>query len=567
MSMRWGMALVVAALGLAQLAGGATAAGTGRVCAGHAVTIMGTPGSDHLRGTGGPDVIDGLAGADVIDGRGGDDVICGSAGRDVLRGAGGNDVGDGGAGAGDRLMGGRNNDLLLGGPGADDYLDGGLGDDSEDGGAGNHDIVIGSQGADSLHGGPGSEDLLRGNGSPDLLDGGPGEHDIASFADAPIDERPGNAGRTIRLSGAPPVGGETLKEVEDVVGSPGNDFIYGDPLTANRLEGGPGRDVIIAQGEGDLGSGNSGFDLCLYFQVGATSTCEKTVFDPYPPPTVSEDPSVVSTVELSEGIAGTTIAVIGNAQASQLSLTRASHVLHLSDAAGISTPGGCVALTPVSVDCPLRSRLESVSVSLGPGDDDLEVDGPIPVVVSGGSGDDILVGGDAADTLEGGIGGSDVLRGGAGSDALIGGTRSVLESPEPDALFGGPGADLLLDKEACNGDVLDGGTGSDNASFVPQYGVFAQLDGKATALPRWPGCRPSQLSNDESLEGSNYDDLLLGNDADNTILGRTGSDRMLGKGGDDTLLANDGERDMVINCGPGRDHSRDDEVDPRAVSC
>jgi Ca2+-binding RTX toxin-like protein len=85
-------------------------------CRGHAATIVGTRGADHLVGTEGDDVIVGWKGQDVIDGLGGDDVICGNGGQDSLSG------GDGA----DRLYGQWGTDSLSGGAG-DDHLYGGVG--------------------------------------------------------------------------------------------------------------------------------------------------------------------------------------------------------------------------------------------------------------------------------------------------------------------------------------------------------------------------------------------------------------------------------------------------------
>jgi Ca2+-binding RTX toxin-like protein len=57
------------------------------VCApaGHADTIIGTPGDDTLAGTAGDDVIRGLEGNDVIGAAGGRDLIDAGAGNDVIR--------------------------------------------------------------------------------------------------------------------------------------------------------------------------------------------------------------------------------------------------------------------------------------------------------------------------------------------------------------------------------------------------------------------------------------------------------------------------------------------------
>jgi hypothetical protein len=117
-------ALILATVALPAPADAAT-----RTCAGRKVTIVGTPGNDHINGTRKADVIDGLAGSDVINGLQGNDTICGNYGADDLRGNGGNDRLYGGKDAynvlapdstvrhGDTLRGGAGDDVLV--PGFD----------------------------------------------------------------------------------------------------------------------------------------------------------------------------------------------------------------------------------------------------------------------------------------------------------------------------------------------------------------------------------------------------------------------------------------------------------------
>ncbi len=79
----------------------------------------------------------------------------------------------------------------------------------------------------------------------------------------------------------------------------------------------------------------------------------------------------------------------------------------------------------------------------------------------GGQGDDSLNGGDAGeDVLVDGPGnGTDVLSGFAGDDAL-------LHNGGADQLFGGDGNDLFLSNSVCDGNLLSGGAGRDNASWA-----------------------------------------------------------------------------------------------------
>ena len=114
-----------------------------------------------------------------------------------------------------------------------------------------------------------------------------------------------------------------------------------------------------------------------------------------------------------------------------------------------------------------------------------------PVILVGGSGDDVLVGGagndvlegdKGDDTLDGGAGdddldgdkGDDTLDGGAGDDDLDGGKGD-------DVLMGGAGNDLL--KGGKGDDVLMGGAGADTALFVGDYNDYTIVideDGEVT---------------------------------------------------------------------------------------
>ena len=107
------------------------------MCDGHAATIVGTPGPDHIVGTSHADVIVAMGGNDVVRGAGGADIICGGPGSDTLSGGGGPDT----------ISAGRGNDTVTGGNGDDD-LNGGDGNDTLNGGDG-HDVENGGNGDDT----------------------------------------------------------------------------------------------------------------------------------------------------------------------------------------------------------------------------------------------------------------------------------------------------------------------------------------------------------------------------------------------------------------------------------
>jgi uncharacterized repeat protein (TIGR01451 family)/uncharacterized repeat protein (TIGR02543 family) len=234
----------------------------GPLCMGRPVTILGTPGNDHINGTPGDDVIHGLGGNDHINGQGGNDVICGGEGNDHLRGGDGDDQVDGSEGN-DYLRGGRGNDTLRGGEG-DDLLDGGQGasrndddddhdrddDDDDDEHEDNDGDDYDAGGNDLLDGGPGKDKLYGRNGN-DTLTGGPGKDRL--HGGHGNDSLAGNDEDDVLKGGT---GDDTLdggQGNDDLDGGIGSDTLNGGP-NDDKLNGGPGDDTL------DGGEGNDRMD-------------------------------------------------------------------------------------------------------------------------------------------------------------------------------------------------------------------------------------------------------------------------------------------------------------------
>lgn len=142
-------------------------------------------------------------------------------------------------------------------------------------GLGGDDYLNGGTGADVLFGGIG-DDTLAGGGNDgvniDIIDGGAG-NDTASFADltGPIGlillddaERAANAGLTLFLN---QLGEEAIiVDVERIVGTDGNDYIYGN-FDDNIFIGGEGSDVIRGLLGDDVLEGEEGQDF-LFGDIG-----------------------------------------------------------------------------------------------------------------------------------------------------------------------------------------------------------------------------------------------------------------------------------------------------------
>ncbi|XGA69590.1 hypothetical protein M5524_11035 [Duganella sp. BuS-21] len=177
------------------------------------------------------------------------------------------------------LKGGLGNDILPGG--GNDTLDGGDGKDWADysgaahaqvinlangtaSGGGisdtlvNIEYVAGSSFADQITGSDG-DDVIQGGGGNDTLNGGDGT-DLLSYY-TPFGGDVYVSLQTGVVSGAQ--GQDVISNVENVIGSSGNDFIEGDH-GANLLDGFWGNDSLRGGGGDDTLNGGAGYDQAYY---------------------------------------------------------------------------------------------------------------------------------------------------------------------------------------------------------------------------------------------------------------------------------------------------------------
>jgi Ca2+-binding RTX toxin-like protein len=199
--------------------------------------MRGGAGDDMLRATDGPasESVYGEDGDDVVQGGEGPDVLVGGLGDDTVAGGGGVDWLDYFGSSAPVTVDLSRTDPQSTGQGRD-TLAGGIENVS---GSIFSDTLIGD-GADNELRGHFGDDTLVGGGGSDVLSG-EGGSDTASFAG----ER---AAVAVDLpAGRAQQGAETaaLASIENAVGSPFGDVLTGD-AQANRLEGGPGADTVVA---------------------------------------------------------------------------------------------------------------------------------------------------------------------------------------------------------------------------------------------------------------------------------------------------------------------------------
>ena len=284
--------------------------------------ITGNEQSNILQGGGGEDTLRGEGGNDKLEGGAGDDTLYGGAGKDTLDGGGGTDTlsyeGEDtrtgvavnledetandydsaraetstekrdeienfenviGTEYGDKLTGDNKDNTLEGGEG-NDILEGGRGNDILEGGEDNDilkggrddDTLRGDEGNDILEGGRGN-DILEGGDDNDILEGGDGADTLAGGTgdDTALYDAAGegvrvdlsNTGTQVDFDGAAANNneavGDTLSDIEDVVGSDHDDWLTGDSKD-NNLQGGEGDDRLEGGVGADTLDGGTGAD-------------------------------------------------------------------------------------------------------------------------------------------------------------------------------------------------------------------------------------------------------------------------------------------------------------------
>ena len=397
-------------------------------------TVQGGNGRDNILGGAGDDTLRGQAGNDTIQGLSGTDTISGGSGDDLLDGGRlGNfpadDTGD------DKLFGDTGKDTLHASDHGNNTLDGGTNDDRLFG-YGGTDTLRGGDGNDSLNGGTGADAMWGGNGTDTVDYGGlTGLHTIS------LDDV-ANDGWFAFFAAE---GDNTHSDIENVIGSEGNDVIRGSGA-ANVLDGRGGNDEIRGQGGDDRVLGGNGNDKLFggfgrdVYQGGAGND----VLDAGNESTTEGD-------DFSGGSGADTITYASRSVGVRVQLDDLAN-----DGFTDGTHGAGVELDNV------RSDIETVI---------------------GTSGSDGLYGNAFANRLIGG-GGGDYIAGGAGDDTLEGGDGDDILIGEAgiDRLLGGNGNDTLWARDGSVFDTVDGGAGYDRAQ-IDRLAIF--LSDSATNVEAW----------------------------------------------------------------------------------
>jgi Ca2+-binding RTX toxin-like protein len=412
-----------------------------------------------------------------------------------------------GAGGGDAIV--IDNAILttaiLQGNGGDDQLTGGGGNDLLDGGDGDDNLNAGS-GDDTINGGSGNDFLTGGLGG-DMLDGGDG-FDVVSYANTPLtvgvnilfdanlNQLNGTAGEAL---------GDTLKNVEYIIGTQYRDFIEGDN-GQNVLEGGAGDDLLFGFGGDDVVQGGAGADLLDGGDGNDwTSYIESTA-------------GVQVNLETQQGTGGDAegdrLRNLENVKGSiyEDSLTGDSANNYLDGSGGDDTFYGSAGSDTIDggagIDTLRYSRLtQAVTVNLKDGTTN-KGDTIVQAKLLVGDREDPIANLSSIENLEGTnielFG--DILGGDIGDNLLVGlaGNDSISGDDGNDRIIGGKGAD-----------AIDGGAGIDWAEYSgSSAGVTVNL---LTGIGTGGDAEGDRLSTIENLRGSKHSDILTGDAGANDI--------------------------------------------------
>ncbi|MEK6644668.1 MAG: putative Ig domain-containing protein [Planctomycetota bacterium] len=496
-------------------------------------------GGDLLRGSDDANTIEGLEGDDALMGRGGDDTLDGGPGTDRA----------------DYVGTPLEYDFLLQGANLRVVDQMSLRDASDllisierigfNGGAFALSIVKGTTGPDSLNGtidddlilAFDDDDTIHGSAGADYIFGGPGQNsvDYSLLTDpVTVDLVAGTGAKAGGASGT-----DTLRVIQDVVGSPQGDSLTGDDVTntlsgiagADSINGGPGDDVLIGGLGNDALDGGGDVDRAEY-----------------------QGPWYEYSFDLNEDL---TVAISDSME-------------ERDDTDSLA-----------SIERIRFSPTEEYELIAGTAVGDM---------LDGTTGNDLLLGFATADTLTGGLG-DDILQGGAGSDTAVvqgsiaeglilqynysfehnavkmadttpnrDGTDYLIDIEKisfqlsglynlragtnaDDAVTGTSGNDLLLGFDGMdslfgsNGsDYFLGGGGTNTVDYSTVSGVvFVDLNANYTTEKLFGTFGQDQLHNISNVIGSPFGDTLSGDDTPNVLSGGGGNDNIYGRESGDTL--------------------------------
>jgi Ca2+-binding RTX toxin-like protein len=568
--------------------------------------LQGLDGNDGVYGYGGADILDGGDGADFVFSGADDDrlILIPDAFRDRYYGEGGTDLLDlsssssaydvdldfyGSTGRAratspttedylytiENILGTDFNDTLYGNSGVNE-IDGADGDDDIRGGGGN-DILTGGAGVDVIFGENGNDTLIGGIGD-DSLDGGNGFDTIDFSAETGginVDLLVAVSGTgEIGQSVAPVAGTDTIRNVENIIGSNFNDTLFG--ASANEtLTAGAGNDTLNGRGGTDTLDGGAGTDTADYSTETAgvvaslttnTATGASIGTDNF----ISIERIIGSGFDdtltgdaianILRGLAGddTFFGTQGNDTLDGGADNDTVDYTSFNDGVTVNLAGGSASSPSLGND----TLISIENANTGNGDDTLTGTADVNIFNSN-AGDDTMFGSAGDDIFNAGgntvLGGDTVNYGATGDDVTVnlatgnasstpfgtdtltgvenvvtgGGNDTVTVSGSRNNISTGAGNDTVFGN--IGGDTLDGGANTDTLDYS---GMTAAILGGSLETGTFTNTSfvSDTVSNFENVIGTaNNDNITGSNGTANILEGRGGDDNLRGTTGDDTL--------------------------------
>jgi Ca2+-binding RTX toxin-like protein len=615
---------------------------------GIANTFAGREGADIISGGSGADKIYGgyiLGEAnetgtgttlnDTLSGGAGNDELYGGKGDDTLKGEAGDDILTGGTGSDTADYSGENKILVTLGEGGtvtvDSDTDGTFENDGSDerdtlfgienitGSNTGNDTITGDSGVNTIKGMAG-DDLLKGGAGADTIDGGnhtvdgsdtqgstnpySGKGDTVSYdyltsTSDKITINLGSQSATETISGTEFI--DTILNIENVLGTSGNDDITGNDSN-NTLNGGAlGADIFKVSGgsdtiDGGVSDGSGNIDQAIYTNantgIKVTTLAGTTTYNVNKSDTTND--TVIRVEEIlgsnyGDSFSGDSLSdtfrggagddeFIGNGGADSLygdAGADSFKTLIALDGADYYNGGdesdngrgndtvdysaiadGDGSLTTGGIKVTLANNTEAlVTVDGGDNDTIVKIEN-----VTGTQNNDSIVGDSGANSLKG-EGGNDTLIGGAGADNLFGGTGNdiINGGSDSDNLYGETGDDTFVfgaTNSDILGDYIDGGENTAVGDTVDYsglsfgsgaVGVELTLRGNTVENVKVAGGTIiHSLKNVENVIGTTGKDSIQGDSGNNTLSGGTGNDTLDGNNGDDRLIGGAGNDIFIV---------------------
>lgn len=586
-------------------------------------TVYGGDGNDSIGSSFGDDNVDAGAGDDIIRDREGNDTIQAGIGDDTVLAGDGNDTID--LGAGNDLYDAHTTTVTIGtstveGGDGSDYFISGQKNDHLSGGADDDTFVIhDSFGNDTIIGGEtGGDDILDLSNltgsvtlsydaddpqSGNIADGNGNTIEFSEIEQIILSDQADTLDATAISTGGAGIDIDAADGDDQITGGAGNDTIDAG-AGSDTISGGAGDDsiysgaddtrdtIFLSEGNdtiiGDLGSHSSRDDFIEF----SSATSDLTVtWSSQTDGTIQMGADTTSFSQIGFLSAGSSASTTGGTNDLFDAQAADGYVLVYDYLGGADTFLGSAYGDVFVSDGSNSLRTDGTYVSVGDGDDYVEITAGAVTIIGGQGADTIIVSGAGSDAnIDGGTD-DDVIVTDVGEDTVDGGTGD-------DIILTYQNADLIVLRDNFGNDIIDGGEwGDDNDTInlnaltggvVVTYdandaeaGSIANVDGDTLSFSDIEQIILTDLvdtvdtsalssagsgvgidaaggndtitggAGNDTISGGDGDDLISGGDGDDFLRTGLGRDTLFGGSGNDTLMNSDG--DDSLDGGAGDD--------------